>query len=34
MSVEIGAEVTLFPEKEYIIEISFAVHAGDQQRSR
>jgi hypothetical protein len=26
MNVGIGTEATLFPEKEYIIEISFAVH--------
>jgi hypothetical protein len=34
MNVKIGAEVALFPEKEYIMEISFAVHAGDKQRSK
>jgi hypothetical protein len=29
MTVEIGAEAVQFPEKEYISEISVAVHIGD-----
>ncbi len=33
MNVEIGAEAELFPEKEYINEIFFAVHGVFERRS-